>query len=209
MLTRDFAKMIVICASVLSAPVLQASEISMVSGLYQGEDYKTGGKDDGGKSSMSLGVRYAEPLTDVLHWFGQGALTLRSFEAPEGKQAPSDSTSIGLAGGVRLYFPEFSQVITPFFSANGRFLSEKDGTIGITATETETTGLFYGGSVGFRFEVATDFFAELESVLFDSALFGTTVTDNGTTKSEVHSVDLFVASQSSVLNATVAIGMRL
>ncbi len=209
MLTRGFARILATVVAFSLSSAALAAEISMVSGIYQGTKTKIDGDDQGGESAISLGARYAEPLTDAFHWYGEGSLTLRSYDAPDGLKAPSDSTSIALFGGVRIYFPEFSQVVTPYFGGRAGFQSIKEGSVGVAATEQEKSGLYYGGSLGFRFEVATDFFAELETQVFESALFATETIDNGTTKTEHRHIDIFVDSKGGIGAATAAVGMRL
>jgi hypothetical protein len=185
-----------------------ASEVSVVSGLIKNEKSKSQGKDDGGKSSVEIGARYAQPLSNNMHWFGQAMLAFKSYDGPDGGKSPSNSTSIGLAGGVRVYFSEFSETALPFLSMSGGYLNDTDAT---NTLETQRSGLYYYGHAGFRFDVDQSFFVELETNLFESALWATkkekSVQDD-TVDRETTNTDLFVSTIGSFNNTTVGAGYK-
>ena len=188
----------------------QGIEVSAVSGFYQTEKSKTNGTNSGGESSFSLGGRVHQFISDDQQWFALASLALTSWDAPSGTEAPDNGTSIMLMGGLRQFFTEFSQVVIPYAAVYGGYKNIKSGTVGVTPTETETSGLYYYGAVGFRFDVAADTFFELECALFESALFGTEITKTGGTKTETTKTELFISSANGVSNnLTIAVGMEI
>ncbi len=194
-----------------SLSVAYAGEISMISGLYQSEKTKAGGNTVG-TSTMGVGLRYAEPLDDVMHWFGQANLTLRSYS---GSPSPDNSTSLALLGGVRYYFPAFSVSVTPFLSLYGGYKADNTASAGVSVREVETSGLFYYGSTGFRFNLDPNLFLDTEVQIFESALFATetetttTTTAGVTTSTEVKRTrtDLYLASHGPAA-VRVGVGFR-
>lgn len=195
----------------LSFGTLQAIEVGLVSGFYQQEKQKLDGKDNGGKTTISLGARVADAYEGPYSWFVEPRLTMRSFDAPDGGKAASDSTSLALAGGMRWYFPEFSDSWTPFISGMGAIVNEKDAN---STMETETSGLYYGASGGFRINFHKQLFFDIECAFFESALFATVksdpIDDTGSEKkSESTETELFVNSRSSLSKTTFGIGMKL
>lgn len=194
--------------AVLSVNNALAAEVSVVSGLIKNEKSKNKGKDDGGKSTIEVGARYAQPFANNMHWFGQALLALKSYDGPDGGKAPSNSTSIGLTGGVRLYFSEFSQTVQPFLSLSGGYLNDTDASMTV---ETQRSGLYYYGHAGFRFDVDQSFFIELESELFESALWATkkekSVQDDSIDK-ETTETDLYVSTLGSLNGTTVGAGYK-
>lgn len=187
----------------LFAGTAHAGEISVVSGLYKNKKIKGGW----GESHMEVGMRYAEPLDDTIHWFGQGNITLRSYS---GTGAPDDSTSLDLLGGVRFYFPAFSVAVTPFISTYGGYKAESYMR---GANQVEESGLFYYGSAGFRFNIDRSFFIDTEAELFESALFATETEDvpaSGTTpasENKTTRTEIYVSTQAPV-TLKVGVGLR-
>src|SRR5690349_3586029 len=95
------------CATALLATTAaSAAEVSFVSGLYRSEKVKVDGNDAGKKSAIEVGGRFSDALDNDWHWFGQGLLTMRSYS---GSNAPSDSTSLSVGGGMRYYFSRFGE----------------------------------------------------------------------------------------------------
>ncbi len=188
-----------------------AGEISMVSGLYKSEKVKTAAGSTGA-STIELGARYAEPFDDTMHWFGQGDLTLRSYS---GDGAPDDSTSLELLGGVRMYYPSFSLSVTPFLSVYGGYKAETSVSSWSPVTEVEVSGLYYFGSAGFRFNLATSAFLDIEVEAFESALFATEKTTvagtppAGSTETKTTKTELFASTFSpSLAGLKVGVGFR-
>jgi len=187
-----------------------AAEISVVSGLYKSEKKKVAGDKTGSKSTFSLGARYAEPLGDNYFWFGDGSLTIRSYDEADGFEAPAGSTSLDLGGGLRYDLVDYSKIVVPHLLGRVSFLNEKDGEISAPkATEKETNGLFYEAAVGLRLDLSTDFYIDLDCQLFKSALFSA-VSSQGSdgTKTETTHFDLFVDSQGSLGDTTVSMGWK-
>src|SRR5690606_28589240 len=83
-----------------SSSASYAAEVSLLSGLYKQEKEKRGGEDAGDRSEIELGGRYADEYDVGMDWFGEAALTMRSYDAPSGQTSPSDSTSLNLGGGL-------------------------------------------------------------------------------------------------------------
>lgn len=198
--------------------VAQAAEVSLVSGLYRTESNESGGVDAGKKTTIDAGGRWSDQLDSQMFWFGQGMLTMRSYDKGDLAEAPSSSTSLSLGGGVRYYFTKLSESISPFAYGIGQYKSEEDGELG-TGVEHETNGLFYGASFGIRLSLGTDFFVDLETPLFESALFATTKTTTPTTsgtpptttnvESESKKTELYVNTTGALSSVVIAMGMRL
>lgn len=200
----------------------QAAEVSLLSGFYRSEDDKVEKASAGGKTEISVGGRFSEPIQGHLFWFGQGDLALRSYRKGDRPAAPGDSTSLTATGGVRWYFNKLSEVISPFAEGYGAFQNDKDATFrGNGFSETEKNGLYYGASFGIRFSLQKEFFVDFSTNLFESALFATEKTEetsvstaNGTTTtttttSEHKKTELYVNSRGFLQLMTVGLGMRL
>lgn len=211
-------------AAFLFAADLFAAEVSLVSGLYRSKEDKVGGQDQGKETIINAGGRYADELGVRLFWFGEGDLTLKSYTAGSSGDSPSNSTGLSAGGGVRYYFDKLGETISPYAYGKGLFRNEK----GVARSpgspdyvETETNGLFYSGHLGIRFSLDTDFFFEVETPLFESALFATTettrvnfttaagTTTKTTTESETNRTELYANTTGAFADIKVALGMRL
>ncbi len=203
---------------------LLAAEVSLVSGLYRSSEEKVGGTNQGKETIINAGGRYSDELSTYLFWFGEGALTLKSYTAGPGGNSPSNSTGLTAGGGVRYYFNKLSESISPYGYGKGLFKNEKS----VVRTsgnpdyiDTETNGLFYSGHLGIRFSLSPDFFFEVETPLFESALFATEesetvtfttaagVTTRTSTKGERNRTELYADTEGAFASMTVVIGMRL
>jgi hypothetical protein len=215
--------MTVLSMAVVGADVM-AAEVSLVSGLYRSSEEKVGGTNQGKETIINAGGRYSDELSTSLFWFGEGALTLKSYTAGPGGNSPSNSTGLTAGGGVRYYFNKLSEAISPFAYGKGLFKNEKNvaRTPGNSNyTDTETNGLFYSGHLGVRFSLSPDFFFEVETPLFDSALFATEesetvtftnaagVTTRTSTKGERNRTELYADTDGAFASMTVVLGMRL
>lgn len=198
--------------------VAQAAELSLVSGFFRTEEREVADADAGKKTTIDVGGRFSEQLDGQLFWFGQGMLTLKSYDKGDVGDAPSDSTSLNAGGGIRYYFAKLSENVSPFAYGVALFKNEKDGSAtGVSIEETETNGLFYGAHFGIRLGLGTDFFVDFETQLFESALFANetteteTVTATGTTKSqdETKKTELYVNTTGALQSCVIALGMRL
>ena len=151
---------------------------------------------------------------------------IKSYESGQGGSAPDNSTGISLGGGMRMYFSPFGHSVVPYVAGSGRYMNDKDttydgGTGGFR--EVESSGLYYSGAIGIRVGMNEDFFLEIESAIFDSALYAnekterTTVTTGGaggttvtTSEDETTRMELFASSGGAQLgNAVFALGMKL
>ena len=159
-----------------SSSTSHAAEVSLLSGLYKQEKQKQDGEDAGDRSEIELGGRYADEYDVGMTWFGEGIMTMRSYDAPSGETSPSDSTSLNLGGGLRMYFDPFTQAIAPFIYGKLAYLNDKQADL-IARTETETNGLFYSMHTGVRFGFDQNLFVDLELPLFTSALNATTTVE--------------------------------
>jgi hypothetical protein len=187
-----------------------AAEISVVSGLYKSEKKKVAGEKTGSNSTFGLGARYAESLGDNYFWFGDGKLTIRSYDEAADFEAPAGSTSLDLGGGLRYDLADYSKIVVPHLLGRMSFLNEKTGEISApNAIESEKNGLFYEAAVGLRLDLSSDFYIDLDCQLFKSALFST-VSSQGSdgTKTETTHFDLFVDTEGDLGDTTVSMGWK-
>jgi hypothetical protein len=218
-----FPVMTVLSMSVVGGE-LMAAEVSLVSGLYRSSEEKVGGTNQGKETIINAGGRYADELSTYLFWFGEGALTLKSYTAGPGGNSPSNSTGLSAGGGVRYYFNKLSEAISPYAYGKGLFKNEKN--VSRTPgdpdyTDTEVNGLFYSGHLGVRFSLSPDFFFEVETPLFESALFATEesetvryttdagVTTRTSTKGERNRTELYADTNGAFASMAIVLGMRL
>lgn len=201
-----------------SLPTLAlAADVSMVSGLYKKSESEFNGNDAGGSSTIEVGGRYGDMIDGHLGWFGQALLAMRSYDAPSGVDEPSDSTSLSLGGGVRYIGKRWNESAIPFLWGMGSYRNEKTAELGGGAySETETNGLFYSGGVGLRLTVDTAFFVDLETPLFESALFATSKTKTpsttpGTsgTESEESRNELYAKTYAPFASLVVSLGVKI
>src|SRR5690606_19441048 len=107
-------------------------ELSVVSGLYKSEEHKVDGKENGESSEISIGARVADLPFEQIQYYGFGLLTLHSYDAPSNRKSPSNGTSIELAGGMRYFFPAWSEVITPYLAGQAKYRNSKKATNSMT-----------------------------------------------------------------------------
>lgn len=202
-------------AVLMPVDLAQAAEVSFVSGLYKSEDRELDGEDAGRKSTIEVGGRYSEALDSQWHWFGQGTLALRSYS---GAATPSDSTSLNLAGGLRFYFDRFGESSVPFVYGYGAYRNDKDSDSVDLQVVRETSGLFYGAHAGVRLNLSTLAFLDIETQLFDSALFATETTERATEaadgsvtkrKYERTRSELYVNTNGAFATTLIAFGIKL
>lgn len=190
-------------------------EISLVSGLFHHEEYKTAGADTGGKSEFTLGARVAELVSPSMHWYSEGIVVHRTFESAPGIKTPDDKTSLVAKGGVRYYFFEFSDKVAPFLAAAGGYGLYKDASVNDNI-QTERSGVYYWGYAGLRFDASRDVFFEFEMNMFESALYETQkskaiddTAQNAPKSKETTSNDLYVDSTASASTARLIAGIKL
>lgn len=217
---RRFSKFFALVSVVFIASFVSANlfgiELSMISGLYQTESSKNDGTNAGGDSTISMGGRVGNAMSQNLGWVAGGLLTMKSYTAPEGGKAPDSSTGIQMGGGLQYFFDPFGDRIVPYVLGAAYVLSEKEASSsGNTITETTTSGLYYGANVGLKFKFSASVFMFLESELFESALSGsvktetkTTVgTTTTTTKNETTKTELYVDTAGAFGTTLVGVGM--
>ena len=189
-----------------------AAEVSVVSGVYKDNITKNSGGRIWKETAFGVGGRYSEPLTERYHWYGEGGITIRSYDGP------SNSVSLSIGSGLRLYLDPLTDSIAPYLSAGGEFKNEitAEGVKDIY-TESDLNGLFYDARVGLRINLDRDFFLDLEAVLFNSALYGVTKQEvtvvtagvSTTTKGEVSRTELFMDSDAQFSDIKIIIGMKI
>jgi hypothetical protein len=197
----------------------QAAEISFVTGLYKSQESEaeTGGTsaDTGKKTTIEAGARFSDQLDANLFWFGEGLLSLKSYDKGDLPEAPSDSTSLGLKGGVRYYFSKLSETVSPYANGYGAFKNEQDGEAqGTDIIDREKNGLYYGADFGIRLSLGPAFFVDLETNLFESALFATeteetTPATGAKSSNETKKTELYADTSGAFDSVVVALGMRL
>lgn len=207
-----------------SAYVAHASDLSLVSALYKKSEEETSAntavgnqKAEIGTSTIELGGRYGDMISQRLGWFGQALLAQRSYDAPSGVDEPSDSLSLRLGGGVRLIGKRWNEAAIPFLWALGEYRSEKTAALqGTVYSETEANGLFYSAGIGLRLAIDTDLFVDLENPLFESALFanvktevpGTGVNSGKITTEDTRS-ELYFKTYAPFEQLVVSLGLKL
>lgn len=194
-------------------------ELSLLSGVYKSSEVDNTGTKGGKKTAIGFGGRYSDQLSQRLHWYGEGQITLRSYGKNASDIAPPNSTSLSLGGGVRHYFGKIGENFATYASVGGQYKSEKDGSFnGNSASTTEKNGLYYGAGFGIRLYLGSKFFCDLEAPLFESALFATetvtteTKTGATVTKTDVETkkTELFASTAGGPLgSAIVSLGMKL
>ena len=198
----------------------RAADIAMVSGLFKNEEAKIDGTNAGGKTEISFGARYHEDMATSMAWFAHGGLSLKNYKGGKDTKAPDNTTGITMGGGVRWYFTPFSTAAVPFASGMGYYKNDKDVDYQAAGgfSETESNGLFYAGSGGVRIGMDSRFWVELETQIFDSALYATEKTQskvvvNGEiqdgTKKQTTRTELFVGSFAPLTSTLVSFGMKL
>lgn len=190
-----------------------AAEISLIHGVYKQSEVKDGLS----KSDISLGGRYSEQFAEHQYWFAQADLSIKTYSG--GSPTPSNSNNLSIAGGMRQYFDRFSERIAPFASAVASFKDKMDATQQLgSVTEVSLSGLYYGADLGMRFSLSTDFFLDLSTPIFESALFATEKTtvktqdNNGNTTEttqEISHNELYINTQGAFASLVVSFGMRL
>ncbi len=199
------------------ASTVLASELSLVTGLYQYKKY-----DPVKESRFNLGGRYGEFFSDSknLLWYVDGALGTVSYS---GRGAPDDGLEVKIGGGVRLFFEPLGDRFRPFAGVGGDFRTTKQfDDDALVPADVETSGIYYFADAGIRllmgnlaeFEASdVSVFLDFQANLFTSALFATekrTVTDPTTgakTENKRTNFDLYVDGQNNGLDMTVALGL--
>jgi hypothetical protein len=177
-----------------------AEEVSLLSGFYRSQDDSPGFK----QQTLSLGGRYGFlPAEDHHFWYVDAEVRSTSYS---GDNAPDGASGILLGAGQKYFFRNFGKAIHTFlaWSAGFRSATSSDAT-----TKTESSGLYYAGNGGFRFDFTKTLFMDMEAQLFNSSLVGTTKTTTqpaGTT-AESKVTELQVDTFSGVDSLRFGVGM--
>ncbi len=201
-----FALSLILLAMVYSPA--QAGELSIVKGFYQSEKVRDGLET----TNISLGSRYLDSLGGKMSWYADFGFAIKSYSAPSNE--PGNQTDVKVGGGVRMAFSPLLEKVIPYISG-GAFYKSETGPVTWSAAVTSWTqesGLFYNGAAGLHLPFSNDFFVEVETPLFVSALAGKSVRTSKTpaadTKDEVDRTDLFVSSQGKLIDTTVGLGLK-
>lgn len=203
----------------LSSTMASAHEISLVQGLMQTEKNKNKQTDTnaGGSTTTTVGAVYGNNIngSSGLDYFAGALLRMKSFDAPDGGKAPSNRSSVAFNGGVRFYAPVNSQSLLPFAAAKAEYRQMKDGEILAGGyRETDEDGLYYGVDVGIRGLFAEKYFIDFFIPVFQSALFSTSrkvtrdTNGNVTADTETTKTDLYVDSDSQLVQIGIGLGMK-
>ncbi len=207
--------------SFLSATPLVASEISLLSGVFQSSETETNNDNKTGETTLEVGGRYSTDTVDRYSWLIEAMLSTTKYDAPKGSADPDDDNSFSIGIGRRFYFLNMSENIRPLFQMRAGLVNKSSGTTVTTTTgttttvtvaEKESTSLFYAADAGFRFDVSPDFFYEIEVPLFESSLYGVEKqsSGDGSTKVETKTrrTDLYIRTYSPLTSARFGVGMR-
>lgn len=191
-----------------------ASEVSFVQGLYKDFEH-TGGVRE---SVIAAGGRYSEQFHEKAFWFGEVGLSNKAYSGGS-VYTPDDSLGFKFAGGARYYFDRYNDHVVPFAVGFSALLREEEVvTDSMSVQEVSETGLFYGGDIGVRLSLNTDFFIDLESSIFRSALYSNTKTKTHSKRpdgrydvknSSRKKRELFADTNKAFSNLVISLGMRL
>lgn len=178
-----------------------ADEVSLLSGFYDSQDNDPGFK----RSTISLGGRYGldMDLEGKYFWFIDAGFSSTSYS---GENAPDGSTGFNGGAGQKYFFKNFGKSIHTFlaWAAGYRSESSEDNT-----RELESSGLYYRGHAGFRFDFTKSIFFDIDVRFFDSYLVGEVESTNSGTgaKQTTKSTQLRVDTISGTDGLTFGVGM--
>ncbi len=180
-----------------------AANLSLVSGFYKKSEPDAGF----GTSQVSLGARLGFGASQNKQWYGEARFGSVSYS---GDGAPDGSTTISIGGGQYYFLRSFGSGVRSYLSWLVGYLNEESE---LNATsKTKSSGLFYGGNAGFRFDLSSSFFFDLNANLFESALMATDTTEvtaGGTSsKSETKRTELYMDSFGGVDDLTFSVGIE-
>lgn len=214
-------------AAALSLPSVSASaaDVSLVSGVYQASSTETNNDNKVGDTTLEVGGRYTtDPAPGAKTvWMMEGLLKTTKHEAPKGSPDPDDDNSFAVGAGIRNYFPNMSEKVRPLiqgrFGLKNETASETTVTEGaagattVSTTKKEKTSLYYAADAGFRFDVAPEYFFEIEVPLFESSLYSVEKESTGEGAAKVEKktrgLDLYVDTYNPLTSARFSVGMKL
>ncbi len=188
-------------ALICLGPKVYADEISLLSGFYDSQENDPGIK----AQTISLGGRYGLAMNpeEKSFWFIDGGLSSTSYS---GDNAPDSATGFRLGAGQKYFFKNFTKSIHSYLTWAAGFVSENSSD---ATTDTETQGLYYAGSGGFRFDFTKTIYFEIDARFFESLLTGSTkrtVTATGVT-AETKRTQLLVDTFSGADSLSFGVGM--
>lgn len=201
-------------ATGLLSGVASASEISFLQGLYRQSDVKKGMS----KSEISAGARYSQQFAANMFWFAEGGMNFKTYSGG-GELTPKNSNDMSIKGGARYYFDRLGEKVAPFATMHLMWQNDTDAVqfSDTRVEEVKKQGLYYGSTVGLRMSMSDQFFLDVETPLFASALRakeritvsaemnGTVVDDT----SEVQKSELFVQGDGALSSIVISVGMRI
>ncbi len=208
----------VLLAATTFSSNLFAADVTLVSGFYEKASDKIASQSVGSKSTVSLGGRFSDDLTESVAWIGEAQLKMRSYSAASGRVTPDNGLGLTVGGGARNYFKPFVAGVVPYVSGVARILSDKSSDWTSSGyVQTTVTGLLYGATVGIRMGLGGAFFIDLDFPLFESPFFATTKTETfvqaGTlvtsSSEETTETSIYVDSSAKLSSARIGVGMNL
>lgn len=159
------------------APTVYADEVSLLSGFYNSTENDPGIK----AQTISLGGRYglAMNLESKYFWFVDAGVSSTTYS---GDNAPDSANGFRIGGGQKYFFKNFTKSIHTFLAWAAGYRSESSGD---NASETKSSGIYYAGSGGFRFDFTKSIFFDIEAQFFNSSLMGSTKTTTNATGTSV------------------------
>ncbi len=181
----------------------QATDLSLISGFYK----KSAPDVGNGSSQFSLGARLGFGSSQQSRqWFAQANFASTSYS---GDGAPAGETSLALGGG-QIYFLKNFGGARSYLSWLLAF--QNNETSNTNVTKLKSSGLFYGGNAGFRFDLSKDFFLDLNAQLFTSALVATDTVETSaggtTTKTETKRTEIYLDTLGGVNDLTIGLGLE-
>lgn len=206
--------------SLSSAPAM-ASEVSLLSGVYQASSTETNNDNKVGDTTLEFGGRFSTEPVNKSCWLIEGLLSTTKHEAPKGSPDPDDDNSFAVGGGWRFFFANMSEKVRPLFQARAGLKNESNSettvtTAGMTTTTNtvkhEKTSLYYAADGGFRFDVSPEYFYEIEVPFFESSIYSVEKETSGEgaskTDKKTRGMDLYVKTYSPLTSARFSVGMK-
>lgn len=200
-----------------SGSSLFAADISVVSGFYRKSNEKIDSKTMGSKSTVNLGGRYSDELTETIAWVGEVEIKARSYTGAAGKITPDDGIGLFAGAGSRKYFTPFAKGVVPYVTGMARVVSDKSAAWTSSGyVQTSTSAVLYGANAGVRVAFDERFFVEIDLPIFESPLFAVTKVETfvqadqvvTSTSTESSESAFFIDSTANVTDARLGLGMK-
>ena len=180
---------------------LYAHEVSLLSGFYNSAENTPGFK----QQTVSVGGRYGLSDDESRNfWFVDAGFSSTSYS---GDNAPDGGTGLTLGGGQMYFLRNFGKFIHSFISWSAGYES---GNSADTNSKTESSGIYYAGNAGFRFDFSKSLFIDIEAQLFRSSLTRNVKTTNTTsdTTQETDSIEVYAKTFSGADSLKFGLGMK-